>query len=288
MTEMNFIGNVDDIPPGSSRRFDVDDSKVAVFNIGGHFHAIADACPHRGASLASGAVVDSVVSCPLHGWQFDLETGECLSQPGSQVARYSVSVEEGRLLLERPTELPAPPENNNGIHQYLVRYGTLGWVALFGSIERIECEHKSRVVIHTSRGIEMGEFLSSPSAEGTDHGNTNGEKPTGEFLRRATAEDERLAAEMIAEPSGLFDECHRLLAERDLPIEVVEFERLLDGETTVLYFLGEQVPELEAVAAQLTEMRGSKIQFFPVIEPPPTAGGGCGSGNCGNGQCGQG
>ena len=48
------IGSVNDVEPGKGRAYEVGDKRVAVFNVGGVFLAIDDACPHAGASLAEG------------------------------------------------------------------------------------------------------------------------------------------------------------------------------------------------------------------------------------------
>jgi len=277
MVELNLTTT--EIPPGESRAVEVGGTRVAIFNVEGSFHAIENDCPHRGASLEAGDFSGTTVACPLHGWQFDVTDGKCLTQPGTAARQFTVSVEGERISLEAKPEEVTP--NGNGIHRYLVRYGKLGWVAQFGSIEQFDCQHRGRVVLNTSRGIELGEMLSD-----SDRGIPTGEKPTGEVLRLATEDDEQTAVEMSVEPADLFADCQRLLADRGLPIEVVDFERLLDGETVVLYFLGEQVPELEAVDAALSQARPFKVRLYPMVEPPPGSGG-CGSGNCGGGGCGQ-
>ena len=51
---------------------------VAVFLVDGRPYAFANACPHEGNPLAFADVAGSTLTCPFHGWRFDLETGACL------------------------------------------------------------------------------------------------------------------------------------------------------------------------------------------------------------------
>ncbi len=53
----------------------VGDYDIAVFNVDGEFFAIDDVCPHFAGSLHEGTVAGGIVTCPLHGWSFDLRTG---------------------------------------------------------------------------------------------------------------------------------------------------------------------------------------------------------------------
>ncbi len=286
MLETVSLGLASEVPPGSSKVFESAGRRVAVFNLDGRFHAIDSVCPHRGASLAAGDLQGTVVACPLHGWEFDVITGDCTSHMGHRVEQFAVRVDDGELQLQVPQAGDAGEVSDDGVHRYLIRYGALGWVAWFGSIESIECRHKDRVVVNTSRGLELGEVLSSP-LDGKRPKSVDAEKPTGEVLRAARDDDLAQHKLLSQEPPGLLNDADRVLAEHDLAVDVVDFERLFDGATVVLYFLGEQFPELESVAEELSASREFDVRFFPLIEPPPHAGG-CGAGGCGSGGCGSG
>jgi len=72
--------------PGEVLRIEVGDRPVAVWNVGGRYHAIGDVCPHRGWILSEGSLERHThgklcVVCPGHNWRFDLETGESLASP---------------------------------------------------------------------------------------------------------------------------------------------------------------------------------------------------------------
>ena len=90
---MPFVGKVSDIAPGKIVAVEVDGERVAVANVDGRFLAVADACTHRGCSLAEGELAGSVITCPCHGGQFDLENGAVLDGPPPEPAKtYAVQV----------------------------------------------------------------------------------------------------------------------------------------------------------------------------------------------------
>ena len=81
--------------------FNIDDKEIALFNCEGKFYAIDDLCSHAEASLSEGEVYDCKVECPLHGAEFDLNTGEAVTLPATKpVKTYPVYVEDGYLYIE--------------------------------------------------------------------------------------------------------------------------------------------------------------------------------------------
>jgi nitrite reductase (NADH) small subunit len=54
---------------------------VALFKIGDEVHALDGICPHKGAPLGEGWCEEGVVACPMHGWRFEIRTGNCLDAP---------------------------------------------------------------------------------------------------------------------------------------------------------------------------------------------------------------
>ena len=93
MGEPVTVATVDELAPGEGMAVVVDGEAVALFNVDGEFHAIANACTHVGGSLGNGRLSVTVVRCPLHGATFDVTTGEVLSLPADEpVRRYPVEV----------------------------------------------------------------------------------------------------------------------------------------------------------------------------------------------------
>jgi len=96
MSDWIDVAPEEEFRPGERRIVDVDDIEVAVFNVGGIFHAIEDVCTHDGGELASGELRGEVIECPRHGAQFSVRTGEVLAPPAYEpVAVYPVRVENG-------------------------------------------------------------------------------------------------------------------------------------------------------------------------------------------------
>lgn len=82
----------DEIPAGSIREFQVEGATIAVANVEGKFFAINNTCLHRGGPLAEGELNGKVVTCPWHGWQYDVTSGKLTMNPTVGVNCYPVEV----------------------------------------------------------------------------------------------------------------------------------------------------------------------------------------------------
>ena len=91
------VAKAADVPPGEARAVEAGGRTLALFNVGGKFYAIDNTCVHRGGPLAEGALEDTVVTCPWHGWQYDVTSGAIQHMPGRHVAAYRVRVEDGEV-----------------------------------------------------------------------------------------------------------------------------------------------------------------------------------------------
>ena len=81
-----------DILPGKSKIFTVENNSIAIFNVDNNFHAIDNVCLHRGGPLGDGELNNNVVTCPWHGWTFNVETGENANNPSLCLTKYDVKV----------------------------------------------------------------------------------------------------------------------------------------------------------------------------------------------------
>ncbi|MCU0962290.1 MAG: Rieske 2Fe-2S domain-containing protein [Pirellulaceae bacterium] len=75
------VASVGECPPGTARECVAEERIVAVFNVGGRLHALDGICPHQGGPLGRGALAGHMVTCPWHGWQFDVRTGQHAASP---------------------------------------------------------------------------------------------------------------------------------------------------------------------------------------------------------------
>lgn len=87
------VGHSGDVPPGSSREVLAADRVVAVFNCEGTFYAIDGICPHQGGPLGEGELCGATVTCPWHGWQFDVRTGQHRTSASVRQPTLAVKVE---------------------------------------------------------------------------------------------------------------------------------------------------------------------------------------------------
>lgn len=102
MPHRHTIASVGDVPVGEGREYAAKGRIVAVFNVDGEYAAIDGICAHAGGPVAKGAVNGSIVTCPWHGWQYDVKTGQhCLTASICQRS-FPVTVEDGKIMVELP------------------------------------------------------------------------------------------------------------------------------------------------------------------------------------------
>ena len=84
---------------------------MAIFRHADRFYALDAVCPHSGADLGPGRVRRGRVTCPDHGWTFDLATGCMPGMDEIRVSTFPVKVEGGSVLVE----VPIPGEAEAGL-----------------------------------------------------------------------------------------------------------------------------------------------------------------------------
>ena len=99
MAEFVRVAGRKDVPEGEGRMFEVNGRQVAVFKVRGKFHAIDNVCRHQGGPLAEGDVEGCVVTCPWHGWTYDVTSGQSPDDPDVSVDRFAVKVDGDDLLV---------------------------------------------------------------------------------------------------------------------------------------------------------------------------------------------
>ena len=95
------IGAVDDIPIRGARKVKTRAGCLAVFRTDETtVYATSNTCPHKGGPLNEGIVHGAKVTCPLHNWVFDLETGEAQGADEGRIETFAAKVEDGRVLID--------------------------------------------------------------------------------------------------------------------------------------------------------------------------------------------
>ena len=101
MQEFKKVAKTEDIPAGKAIMVEVDGKEIALFNVGGSFHAIDNTCTHVGGPLCEGEIEGNEVTCPWHGAMFDVTSGQVLGPPAAgNVNRYNVRVDGSDIEVE--------------------------------------------------------------------------------------------------------------------------------------------------------------------------------------------
>ncbi len=87
------VAAVGDVPPGEGRVIEAEGKTLALFNVGGLYYALDNACAHRGGPLGEGDLEERVVTCPWHAWRWDVTTGANTNNPTVKVACFPVTVD---------------------------------------------------------------------------------------------------------------------------------------------------------------------------------------------------
>jgi len=82
----------EDVPVGTIREFQVNGATVAIANVDGKLYAINNTCLHRGGPLGEGELKGKVVTCPWHGWQYDVTSGKTTMNPAVGVQTYAIEI----------------------------------------------------------------------------------------------------------------------------------------------------------------------------------------------------
>jgi 3-phenylpropionate/trans-cinnamate dioxygenase ferredoxin subunit len=104
MSEFIKVTTLDQIPAGGSKLVEVEDVRIALFNLDGEIFAIEDVCTHDGGPLVEGEIVNGhQVKCPRHGARFDIRSGAALSFPAFEATNtYAVRIEGQDVWIESP------------------------------------------------------------------------------------------------------------------------------------------------------------------------------------------
>lgn len=96
------IAKVEEVPVGQGKEFTLFGRIVALFNVDGEFQAIDGICAHAGGPLGEGELSGCIVTCPWHGWQYDVHSGAmCLNDQIRQES-FPVKIEDDAVMVEMP------------------------------------------------------------------------------------------------------------------------------------------------------------------------------------------
>lgn len=100
MADFVAVAKTNDLKPGENKTIEVNGREIALFNVDGEFYAIDNTCAHRGGPLGEGICDGNIVTCPWHGWKYDVTTGISPVNAQIRVSAYEVKVEGDEVKLK--------------------------------------------------------------------------------------------------------------------------------------------------------------------------------------------
>jgi nitrite reductase (NADH) small subunit len=102
MPQFVKLATLAELPVGGALEVEHEGRVYALYNIDGVFSAIDGICPHQGGPLADGQVDGTTVTCPWHGWQFDVRSGSTPLGPKIKQPVFEVRIEGEDVLVAVP------------------------------------------------------------------------------------------------------------------------------------------------------------------------------------------
>jgi nitrite reductase/ring-hydroxylating ferredoxin subunit len=104
------VAREEDVPDGRGLCVQIDGLEVGLFRAEGTVHAMENRCPHAGDPLSDGLLEGPIVTCPAHGWEFDVRTGfRPADGDGFPIPRFAVRLVEGAVEVDVDQVLNRPP-----------------------------------------------------------------------------------------------------------------------------------------------------------------------------------
>lgn len=101
MADWIEVGLLEDIPKLGSRVIESAHGDIAVFrNANDEVFALKDSCPHKQGPLSQGIVHDKTVTCPLHNWRIELDTGEAIAPDEGCTGKYDIKMEGSTVFIK--------------------------------------------------------------------------------------------------------------------------------------------------------------------------------------------
>jgi nitrite reductase (NADH) small subunit len=99
---MPFVAaaKLSELPRGTIREVQIGGKSIALANLEGKVYGIDSVCIHRGGPLGEGELTGKLVTCPWHGWQYDVTTGKVAQSPNMAVACYPTEVRGDEILVD--------------------------------------------------------------------------------------------------------------------------------------------------------------------------------------------
>ncbi len=110
------VARAEEIPDGERKLIEVDQLSIGVFHHRGGWYALRNSCLHRGGPVCTGRLEGDVLTCPWHGYQYNVTSGSLLVDPTAKLKSYKVEIQDGIVYIDVPiinreaVDLPAFPQ----------------------------------------------------------------------------------------------------------------------------------------------------------------------------------
>jgi nitrite reductase (NADH) small subunit len=100
VAEFMKVADLSEVQPGQGKAIEAGGKSIALFNVDGTIYALDNTCLHQGGPLGDGDLIDDVVTCPWHGWTYNVRTGEKCDDSSIRVSCYPVKVDGEAIMVE--------------------------------------------------------------------------------------------------------------------------------------------------------------------------------------------
>ncbi len=142
--------------------------------------------------------------------------------------------------------------------KYIARHGAMRFLGEFTAGDEAVYARGDSVVVHTDRGLELGELL----CEATERAVRLIAEPTsGQIVRCLSEQDHAESARIRESELREFETCTRFIATRKLQMELVDVEHLFGGERIIFYFLAEKRVDFRELVKDLAREYRTRIEM---------------------------
>lgn len=95
------VCKIDEVKTGRGKKVIVDGEEIVLFNVKGEISAVLNMCPHQKfQKLHEGMFEDGIVTCPMHGWAYDVRTGRSTNADG-KLKTFPVEIVNGYVIVTK-------------------------------------------------------------------------------------------------------------------------------------------------------------------------------------------
>lgn len=112
MSQFIKAATTDEIQPGTCIGVKVEGVFIGIYNVEGEYYAMNNICPHLGGVLTYGFLDKGCITCPMHMWEFDVKTGECVWPGEESIPVYPIRIEGDEILVnvDEPMNMDRPSD----------------------------------------------------------------------------------------------------------------------------------------------------------------------------------